>query len=109
MAAYTLYLLSCYQMNILFLLFIPDLEDSIVYFLLHSHIHLLSHIHFKMLHMTAQVVYCPFLHYLQVLPHWIRREVVRVSDSVFPMQYSFNQILNKIPCVNIFPSISSYT
>ena len=26
-----------------------------------------------------------------------------VSDSVFPMRYSFEQILNEITCVNNFP------
>ena len=47
MAAYTLDVISHHQRNILFLLYVCDLEDSIKYFLLHSHIQTLVCIDYK--------------------------------------------------------------
>ena len=67
MTLYMLDMLSCHQRNILFLLFDCDLENSIEYFLLRSHILTLVYNHYTSLHATLRVDYYSFLYYFLVL------------------------------------------
>ena len=62
LVVYTLYMLYHHKRNPIFLLFASDLENSIKYFLLRSHIPALARKYFKLLHAPAQVASYLFPH-----------------------------------------------